>query len=241
VKPCAWCRSNQVADAATYCGRKCRQAAFRLRRRSGQPSPTARAQGDAGRFAYYDPPYPGFASYYKDQPTFAGEVDHVELIAKAKARYQAGELVGWALSTHRRSLRYCLNLIDLDDPEVIVCPWVKPNGVSSKTNGLHNTWEPLIVVGGRRRPPGLRDWLIAKPARLGGSTLIGRKPIAFCAFLFSAMGMEPGDELEDAFPGSGIVGRAWASLSAGAERQLSLLQCGRQGVVAARAATTEAA
>ena len=29
------------------------------------------------RFAYADPPYPGLsARYYRNEPTFAGEVDH---------------------------------------------------------------------------------------------------------------------------------------------------------------------
>ena len=55
------------------------------------------------------------------------------------------------------------------------------------------------------------------PAR-GGGDLIGRKPLAFCAWLFEAMGMLPGDELVDLFPGTGIVGRAWAELSRSAER-----------------------
>lgn len=69
------------------------------------------------------------------------------------------------------------------------------------------------MVGGRARGPGLRDWLSAAPAR-GGGDLIGRKPIAFCAFLFDALGMVPGDHLEDLFPGTGVVGHAWSSLSA---------------------------
>jgi hypothetical protein len=42
---------------------------------------------------------------------------------------------------------------------------------------------------------------------------MGRKPLAFCAFLFEQLGMLPGDELADLFPGTGIVSRAWAELS----------------------------
>lgn len=34
---CGWCRSEQLrAHGAIYCSRKCRQSAFRLRRRVGQ-------------------------------------------------------------------------------------------------------------------------------------------------------------------------------------------------------------
>ena len=68
------------------------------------------------------------------------------------------------------------------------------------------------MVGGRQQPPGVRDWLQAMPARHGG-TLPGRKPIAFCAWLYGLLGMVPGDELIARFPGPGIVGRAWRFLS----------------------------
>lgn len=157
------------------------------------------------RMAYCDPPYVGLAHYYRDQPTYAGEVDHAKLIPSLVDRYD-----GWALSASAASLRIILPLCP---PEARVCAWVKPIGVSSRTLGLHSTWEPLIVVPGRRRRPGRRDWLSAQPARGGGEKLIGRKPIAFCAWLFGCLGMLPGDELVDLFPGTGVVGRAWREVS----------------------------
>lgn len=54
--------------------------------------------------------------------------------------------------------------------------------------------------------------LRALPAR-GGGSLPGRKPLAFAAWLFECLGMRPGDELVDLYPGTGVIGRAWASLS----------------------------
>ena len=92
-----------------------------------------------------------------------------------------------------------------------MCAWVKPIGACPNTLGIHNTWEPVIVVPGRRERPGVRDWLSAQPAR-GGGTLPGRKPVAFCAWLFRCLGMRTGDELHDLFPGTGIVGRSWREL-----------------------------
>jgi hypothetical protein len=184
------------------------------------------------RFAFADPPYPGLAKrYYGDQPNFAGEVDHPALIARLESRRAAGELDGWALATSGRwsTLRALAPHVPA---EADLHPWVKPIGVSGRTYGPHNTWEALLVVPGRRLRPGFRDWLSAQPARHGGE-LIGRKPLAFCAHLFRALGMLPGDELEDLFPGTGIVTRAWrelnrpdpsdASPDTGAERQMSLL------------------
>lgn len=155
--------------------------------------------------AYADPPYPGLAKrYYGNEATFAGEVDHRALISSLLQDFPDG----WALSTSMKALR---NVLPLCPADAHVCPWVKPNGVPRATHGLHTTWEPLIVVGGRQRAPGMRDWLRAKPA-IGGGTLIGRKPLAFCGFLFDALGLVPGDELVDLFPGTGIVARAWANL-----------------------------
>ena len=205
---CAWCQKVPVdRPGQRFCGRKCRQAAFRLRRRREKLGDAGAGAPPGLRFCYSDPPYPGLSSkYYRDEPSFAGEVDHAALIASLTAAGYAG----WALSTSSKALR---DVLPLCPPGARVCAWVKPIGVPPATNGIHSTWEPLIVVGGRQRPPGVRDWLSAQPARLGGETLMGRKPIAFCAWLFDLLGMVPGDELVDLFPGTGVVGRAWAELS----------------------------
>ena len=163
--------------------------------------------------AYADPPYPGLARrYYASEPTYAGEVDHERLLASLAADYD-----GWALSTSVRALR---DLLPLCPRDVVVGAWVKPIGAAPATYGSHNTWEPVIVSPGRRLRPGFRDWLSAMPAR-GGGTLPGRKPIAFCAWLFQMLGMVPGDELVDLFPGTGVVGRSWQELSRRAQDDAS--------------------
>jgi hypothetical protein len=138
------------------------------------------------RLAYADPPYPGLArKYYEGEDTYRGEVDHPALIRSLVDEYD-----GWALSTGAYALR---DLLPLCPPEVRVCAWCKPIGVPPATYGLHSTWEPLLVVPGRRLRPGKRDWLRAAPARLHGTL--------------------PGDELVDLFPGTGMVGRAWGELA----------------------------
>lgn len=209
---CDWCRAVVLTDPrARFHSKQCRQSAFRLRKRTGaDPSPKAsrstRTTDRPLRVAFADPPYPGLAHYYRDQPTYAGEVDHVALIDRLRNEF----LDGWALSTSSAALR---ELLPLCPHDARVCAWVKPNAPSPKTYGLHSRWEALIVVPARRLQPGMSDWLLSSPARLGGETLIGRKPLAFCAFLFRALGLRPGDELVDLFPGTGIVGRAWAEAS----------------------------
>jgi hypothetical protein len=156
------------------------------------------------RFAYADPPYPGTArKYYQREASYGGEVDHRALLASLKYSYD-----GWALSTSAKALRWILPLCPDD---VHVCPWVKPKGTPTATFGLHTSWEAVIVRPGRLLRPGVRDWLMAHAAR-GGGSLPGRKPLAFCAWLFAALGMQAGDRLADLFPGTGIVTRAWLEL-----------------------------
>lgn len=201
---CRWCHRAiaMTANNKRYCSQRCRQRAFKLRILVAEQARTSQPL----KFAYADPPYPGLAKkFYQFEPSFAGEVDHAKLLASLEASYD-----GWALSTGAYALREVLPLCPAG---VRVCAWVKPIGCSSKTQGLHNCWEPIIVKPGRRLTPGKRDWLCAQPARSGGE-LIGRKPIALCAFLYAALGLLPGDRLDDLFPGTGIVGNAWLYLSA---------------------------
>jgi len=44
--------------------------------------------------------------------------------------------------------------------------------------------------------------------------VIGAKPAAVCRWIFTLLGAGPGDTLDDLFPGSGAVGRAWAAYTA---------------------------
>lgn len=197
---CFWCGVEEVSGMQVYCSHACRSAAWRFRRRSEFQAvgPYDRKM----RLAYADPPFPGKAYLYVDQPSYAGEVDHVELVRGLIAQYD-----GWALSTGWQNLADVLPLCPRG--RYRIHPWVKPNGVSRLTYGAHNAWEALIVVPARRLRPGFRDFLCAKPARGQGHTLIGRKPSAFAAHLFRALGADPRDDFEDLYPGTGMIGRCW--------------------------------
>jgi hypothetical protein len=212
TRRCGWCHQPLDDVRSIYCRKCCRQSAWRLRRSHQVDDAPAGLPGQ--RFAFADPPYPGLSRrYYRHEASYEGEVDHRELVD----RLQAGGYLGWALSTSSRALR---DVLPLCPASARVCAWVKPIGASPRTHGLHNCWEPLIVVGGRRRRPGVRDWLAAQPARHEGE-LPGRKPQAFCQFLFSCLGMVPGDLLDDLYPGTGIIGRAWSLLSSGPSGDVS--------------------
>jgi hypothetical protein len=227
---CRWCGGAlPPAWRGLYCSKRCRQSAFRLRRRGARVS-LQLANPRPMRFAYADPPYPGLAKeYYGKEPTYAGEVDHEALARRLNAEFPDG----WALSTSAEALPYVVDCIRAaeglaapsSEPERFVlmrelhargyrfAAWVKPGGIPPATYGIHSRWEVVVVARGRRRRPGVQDWLMAHAAR-GGGSLPGRKPIAFCAWLFDLLGMMPGDEFVDLFPGTGIVGRAWQEIAA---------------------------
>lgn len=202
---CAWCGGprGSVRPNRVFCSPRCKAFAWRRSTRNAEIERLALPM----RFAYADPPYPDCAYMYKDQDSYAGEVDHEALIRDLRTSHEH-----WALSTSARALH---RILPLCPPETRVCPWVKPIHPHVMTYGLHNTWEPLLVFGGRQRRPGKRDWLLAAPAHLGGSTLIGRKPLAFWAFLFTSIGAQAGDTFDDKFPGSGMGGRAFREMCRG--------------------------
>lgn len=163
---------------------------------------------DGVRFAYADPPYVGQAKrHYGNEPTYAGEVDHAELITMLCRDYPDG----WALSASSPSLRL---LLPLCPPDVRVGAWVKPFASFKPNVNPGYAWEPVIWRGGRKRERDaltVRDWVSCVITLKRG--LAGVKPEPFCFWLFTLMGMEPGDELCDLFPGSCAVTRAWERFS----------------------------
>jgi hypothetical protein len=72
-------------------------------------------------------------------------------------------------------------------------------------------------MGGRRKrartEPTVRDWVAENITLKRG--LVGAKPRAFCRWLFGLLGAQPGDTLDDLFPGTGAVLAAWAEWNEG--------------------------
>lgn len=209
-KLCLWCGVNPVGPRAgdRYCERKCRQAAWRLRRRRQCFGVT----DEPGVFWYFDPGYIGkCAQFYSDQPDFQGEIDHVELISRANAALSARRILGWALSA-AVTMESLQVIVPLLPAFARMASWQKPRAVPPTTRGLHNIWEALFIVGGRQLQPGVPDALSASAARSWGD-LPGRKPLAFAAWLFDCLGMLPGDTLVDPYVGTGAISRAWREFS----------------------------
>ena len=68
------------------------------------------------------------------------------------------------------------------------------------THGLHNTWEPLIVVRAARSARAKRDWLQAQPRARRRGAGPGRNPLAFCAWLWSCLSAAAGDSFDRRIP-----------------------------------------
>jgi hypothetical protein len=163
------------------------------------------------RFAYADPPYLGcgalYAKHHPDALVWDDPAEHQRLIDRLCDEYPNG----WALSLHEPSLRVILNMCPED---VRVAAWVKP--FASFKPGVTRawTWEPVIFRGGRPIPRSAPTWrdhveAVSEPITLRRG-LTGAKPLAFCEWVLRGFGFEPGDTVDDLFPGTGIMGVALA-------------------------------
>ncbi len=155
------------------------------------------------RIGYADPPYPGCAHLYKDQPDYAGEVDHAELIIRLESEFD-----GWILHTSSPALRQILPLI----PETArVMAWVKGFAAFKRNVSVAYAWEPVIVKAARKpvvsKRQTMRDWVECSITLRRGLT--GVKPEKVCHWAFEVLGARPDDDLVDLYPGTGAVERAW--------------------------------
>lgn len=160
------------------------------------------------RLGIADPPYPGMSHrHYKDHPDYAGEVDHVALIARLNAEFD-----GWVLHTNSTALPL---IAPLCPPPARFAAWVKSFAAFKKGVRPAYAWEPVIFKPMRRMAKNYsgsfiqRDWIEAPITMKRG--LVGAKPAAVCHWIFEIVGAEPGDDLVDLFPGTGAVTQAWKS------------------------------
>ena len=152
--------------------------------------------------AYADPPYVGCARKRYGDPTYDNPENHRILMEQMEDEYEA-----WALSLHEPSLR---TLLPLAPDGVRVGVWVKPFAVFRRGVDPAYAWEPIIYKTARtwsKDQPTVRDWVSCNITMQRGT--IGAKPEAFCAWLFQLLGLRPGDEFTDIFPGSGAVQQSW--------------------------------
>ena len=149
------------------------------------------------RVAYADPPYVGQAKKHYGSE----EVDHQKLF------HQLEEYDAWALSCSTPSLGL---LLPMCSEKIRLGAWVKPFCIFKPNVNPAYAWEPVLFKVGRKRTrqqPTTRDWVSVNITLKKG--LVGAKPRDFCFWLFELLNMEPEDEFDDLFPGTGIVTDCW--------------------------------
>jgi len=181
------------------------------------------------RFAYADPPYLGRAEYYlahhADAMIWDDPETHRALIVRLQAEYPDG----WAMSLSERSLRVILPMCP---PEARTAAWISERSrYAGRAMPVRRHFEPVIFCGGREGPNRAADFIFTKqePMPAGqpryamdksairsGNVFVGRKPAAFCQWVLDILGYQPGDELDDLFPGTGAMSRVIAGRSSAA-------------------------
>jgi len=181
------------------------------------------------RFAYADPPYLGRGEYYRAHHVDAMRWNDPQTHQKLIDRLQAEFGDGWVLSLSEASLRTILPMCPVG---ARVGAWISDRArFAGKAVAVRKHFEPVIFMGGRQHAEtGNRtaDFIVTKQERLpagqpryamvksdirAGKTFLGRKPSAFCHWVFDLLGVETGDDFEDIFPGSGAVTEAYRSRS----------------------------
>lgn len=160
------------------------------------------------KIGYADPPYIGCAHLYRDHPDFAGEVDHVSLIERLERDYD-----GWILhaAATPNSIATLAPMVERTGARWMV--WVKGFAAFKRNVPVAWAWEPVIVKPARKPVVSkrlvMRDWILQSITLRRGLT--GAKPEAVCHWAFEMVAARPDDTLDDLFPGTGAVTRAWDS------------------------------
>lgn len=173
------------------------------------------------KFAYADPPYLGccklYDHYHPDGLCWDDVDTHEQLIGRLCNDYPDG----WAMSASVPSLR---TLLPLCPEDVRIAAWVKTFCAFKKGVRPCYAWEPVIFRGGRNKghePPlkggkqtTPKDFIIieefdpqvlAAPIQLKKG-LTGAKPPPFCDWVLDLLNVRPTDEVDDLYPGTGIMG-----------------------------------
>lgn len=157
------------------------------------------------KFAYADPPYYKhgkrlYSELHSEAAIWDQKETHLNLIQRLYEDYSDG----FALSASPTDLAWILPQY----PELRVCVWAKTfHQILAVTTQY--AWEPVLLHGGRKvrtRKPFVRDWMSCTIAKKKGYP--GAKPEAFNNWILDLLNYQPGDTLDDLFPGTGGMGVA---------------------------------
>ena len=159
------------------------------------------------KLAYADPPYLGmgkkmYGKLHEEAAIWDEPQSHISLMQKLDTEYDA-----WAYSMTSTSL-------------VILAPhvpngsrfaaWVKPFAAWRPNHRVQYTWEPIVFKThqskGDKEIPSVRDHISCNIAMKKG--LQGAKPDGFNDYVLELLGWQPGDTVDDLFPGTNGLSEA---------------------------------
>lgn len=168
------------------------------------------------KFAYADPPYLGCCSLYNhhhpDGLCWDWPATHWKLINRLYMEFPDG----WALSASSVSLPMVYQACRGD---IRTAAWVKPFCAFKKGVRPCYAWEPVIFYGGRNpsnghsHPPPVKGGQQTTPKDFIAESitlkkgLTGAKPEKVCRWILELLNVQPGDEVIDLFPGTGVMGK----------------------------------
>ena len=167
------------------------------------------------KIAYADPPYLGCGARYYNAPEWDRIESHQQLIVRLCSEFPDG----WALSLHTPSLQIILPMCPSD---VRIAAWCKSFCAFKRGVRPAYAWEPVIFRGGRNPSNGYRalipkkngnqttpkDFIVESIAMKRG--LVGAKPEKVCLWILRLLNAQPGDQVDDLFPGTGVMAQTVA-------------------------------
>jgi hypothetical protein len=165
------------------------------------------------RVAFADPPYLGqgkkrYAAHHDEAHIWDDPQTHRLLIERLESEYD-----GFALCASSTTLH---DLLPMFSTTPRIASWVKPFAAFKPNVRIAYTWEPVLFREARRSSKEgafvNRDHL-SEPITMKKG-LVGAKPERFCRWVLDLVGWVPGDEVDDLFPGTGVMGRVVAAADA---------------------------
>lgn len=159
---------------------------------------------------YADPPYFGCGKLYAQHHSNSMDWDDPETHRKLVDRLQQ-EFDGWVLHMSATPESIALYAPLVLGTGARWCSWVKGFAAFKRNVPVGYAYEPVIIKPMRKPVVSkrlvMRDWVQENITLKRGLT--GAKPEAVCHWAFELAAARPDDTLDDLFPGTGAVTRAW--------------------------------
>ena len=140
--------------------------------------------------------------YHPDAHRWDDPMEHIALMSHMHAEYD-----GWAMAASGKTLAPLLGVADHLGARLAI--WNVTNAIPDG-NRVSMRWEAVIL----RQPDARRAYgtghaigdVLSAPHPMSG--FVGAKPEVWTRWVLDMLGYQPGDEVDDLFPGSGAVTRA---------------------------------